>query len=430
MYAALGQSTVVPRSHPIVSVGWDDAGMTGTADEGTVLHADLDAFFASVEQRDDPSLRGRPVIVGGGVVMAASYEAKAFGIRAAMGGRQALRLCPDAIVVPPRMHAYTQASRDVFDVFHDTTPIVEGLSIDEAFLEVGGLRRIRGAPSSIAAQLRLDVFSRVGLPISVGVARTKYLAKVASAVSKPNGLLVVPIDQELTFLHALPVERLWGVGKVTARKLHEVRIDTVGQVAALGEGELIALLGPGSGRHLNALAHNRDPRRVEVGKRRHSMGAQHALGRGPHSLIDLDVVLLTLVDRVTRRMRGAGRTGSTVTIRLRFEDFTRSTTSHTLPQPTAHTSTVLGVARRLLLSRTEDIAMRGITLIGVAVGGLDDYSGQLVLPLDVDSGLELDDTIDAIREKFGSSSLRRAVQVGRNERPEMPTLPDQPGLPG
>ena len=395
-----------------------------TGGEGTVLHADLDAFFASVEQRDDPSLRGRPVIVGGGVVMAASYEAKACGVRSAMGGRQAMRLCPDAIVVPPRMHAYTQASRDVFQVFHDTTPIVEGLSIDEAFLEVGGLFRIRGAPSTIATQLRLDVRQRVGLPISVGVARTKYLAKVASAVSKPDGLLVVPIDQELLFLHALPVERLWGVGKVTAQKLHEARLHTVGAVAELGERELQSLIGPGAGRHLHALAHNQDPRRVEVGRRRHSMGAQHALGRGPHSPTDLDIVLLTLVDRVTRRMRGADRTGSTVTIRLRFDDFTRSTSSHTLPQPTAHTLTVLGVARVLLLSRSAEIAERGITLLGVAVNGLDDNPTQLVLPLDVESGVELDDAIDAVREKFGSSSLRRAVQVGRDERPEMPVLPD------
>lgn len=393
-------------------------------DEGTVLHADLDAFFASVEQRDDPSLRGRPVIVGGGVVMAASYEAKARGVRSAMGGRQALRLCPDAVVVPPRMHAYTQASRDVFAVFHDTTPVVEGLSIDEAFLEVGGLIRIRGAPSKIAAQLRLDVRQRVGLPISVGVARTKYLAKVASAVSKPDGLLVVPSDQELLFLHALPVERLWGVGKVTAQKLHEARLHTVGAVAALGELELQSLIGPGAGRHLHALSHNRDPRRVEVGRRRRSMGAQHALGSGHHSPADLDVVLLSLVDRVTRRMRGAGRNGGTVTIRLRFDDFTRSTSSHTLPQPTANMSTVLGAARGLLRSRGAEIAQRGITLLGVAVSGLDDNPAQLVLPLDVESGVELDDAIDAVREKFGSSSLRRAVQVGRGERPEMPVLPD------
>ncbi|MGA8986991.1 DNA polymerase IV, partial [Aeromicrobium sp.] len=340
--------------------------------EGTVLHADLDAFYASVEQRDDPSLRGRPVIVGGGVVLAASYEAKACGVRTAMGGREALRLCPDAVVVPPRMNAYTQASRDVFEVFHDTTPQVEGLSIDEAFLEVGGLRRIRGLPSSIAEQLRVDVRARVGLPISVGVARTKYLAKVASAVSKPEGMLVVPVEDELTFLHALPVERLWGVGRVTSQKLRDARIITVGDVAGLHEIELVQLLGPGAGRHLHALAHNHDPRPVVVGKRRGSMGAQQAIGRGPHTAAELDLALLTLVDRVTARMRAAGRTGRTVTIRLRFGDFTRSTSSHTLDRSTAHNLTVLDIARQLLRSRQGAIAEHGITLIGISVGSLDD----------------------------------------------------------
>ncbi|QGG40956.1 DNA polymerase IV [Aeromicrobium yanjiei] len=392
--------------------------------EGTVLHADLDAFYASVEQRDDPALRGRPVIVGGGVVLAASYEAKARGVRTAMGGRQALQVCPDAIVVPARFNAYTEASRAVFDVFHDTTPLVEGISIDEAFLEVGGLRRIRGAPSTIATQLRADVRDRVGLPISVGVARTKYLAKVASAVSKPEGMLVVPVEQELTFLHALPVERLWGVGKVTSAKLREARLTTVGDVAEMFEGELVQLLGPGAGRHLHALAHNRDPRPVQTGKRRGSMGAQHAMGRGDHSPADLDLVLLTLVDRVTRRMRAAGRTGSTVTIRLRFGDFTRSTSSHTLARPTAHTVTVLEVARQLLASRAGVIKDKGITLVGVSVGSLDDQPAQLALPLDVTSGAELDDAIDAVRDKFGSTALRRAVQLGRSDPVAAPHLPD------
>ncbi|MCW2789882.1 MAG: polymerase [Aeromicrobium sp.] len=392
--------------------------------EGTVLHADLDAFYASVEQRDDPSLRGRPVIVGGGVVLAASYEAKARGVRTAMGGRQALRACPDAIVVPPRMSAYTEASRAVFEVFHDTTPVVEGISIDEAFLEVGGLRRIRGAPSVIAQQLRDDVRERVGLPISVGVARTKYLAKVASAVSKPEGLLVVPVERELEFLHALPVERLWGVGKVTSAKLREARIHTVGDVAQMFEVELVQLLGPGAGRHLHALAHNRDPRPVQTGKRHGSMGAQHAIGSGRHSAAELDLTLLTLVDRVTRRMRAAGRTGSTVTIRLRFGDFTRSTSSHTLSQPTAHTLTVLDTARLLLASRAGAIKERGITLIGVSVGSLDDQPEQLSLPLDVTSGAELDSVIDAVRDKFGSAALRRAVQVGTRDPLAVPQLPD------
>ncbi|MGH8990912.1 MAG: DNA polymerase IV, partial [Acidimicrobiia bacterium] len=219
--------------------------------EATILHADLDAFYASVEQRDDPRLRDRPVIVGGGVVLAASYEAKAYGVRTAMGGGQARRLCPWAVVVPPRMEAYTEASRAVFEVFDDTSPLVEGLSIDEAFIDVGGLRRVSGTPVEIAVQLRAAVRRRVGLPITVGVAPTKFLAKVASAVGKPDGLLVVPAGGELAFLHPLPVERLWGVGPVTAGKLRARGIGTVGEVAGLDLATLESMLGPAAGRHLH-----------------------------------------------------------------------------------------------------------------------------------------------------------------------------------
>src|SRR5947199_3584978 len=252
------------------------------------LHADLDAFYASVEQRDDPRLRGRAVIVGMGVVLAASYEAKACGVRTAMGGAQARRLCPEAIVVPPRMKAYSEASRAVFKVFEQTSPVVEGLSIDEAFLDARGLRRISGTAAEIAARLRRDVRERVGLPITVGVARTKFLAKVASGVAKPDGLLVVPPDRELAFLHPLPVEALWGVGTVTAEKLHELGISTVGEVSELGEGALVTLLGRGAGRRLHALAHNRDPRPVVARRRRRSIGAQRALGRSRISFAELD----------------------------------------------------------------------------------------------------------------------------------------------
>ena len=246
--------------------------------EATILHADLDSFYASVEQRDNPSLRGRPVIVGGGVVLAASYEAKAFGVYTPMGGRQARSLCPHAIVVSPRMEAYSEASKAVFEVFNNTTPLVEGISIDEAFLDVGGLRRLAGTPTEIAIRLRARVLERVGLPITVGVARTKFLAKVASRVAKPDGLLVVPPEQELAFLHPLPVERLWGVGIKTATKLHDRGIDTVADVARLAESTLVSILGPASGRHLHALAHNYDPRPVVVGRRRRSIGSQRAIG--------------------------------------------------------------------------------------------------------------------------------------------------------
>src|SRR5437764_5854883 len=281
-----------------------------------VLHADADAFFASVEQRDDPRLRGRPVIVGGGVVLAASYEAKAYGIRTAMGGRQARRICPDAIVVPPRFSAYTEASRAMFAVFEDTSPVVEGLSIDEAFLDVRGMERIAGTPAQIAVRLRAAVRERVGVPVTVGVARTKFLAKVASAVAKPDGLLVVPPDRELAFLHPLPVERIWGVGPATAIKLHAQGVTTVGEVAALSERRLFELVGRAAGRQLHALAHNRDRRRVEAGRRRGSIGSQRAIGRGPHSALEMDATLIGIVERVTRRMRAAGRIGRTGVPRL------------------------------------------------------------------------------------------------------------------
>ncbi|MFB9236585.1 DNA polymerase IV [Plantactinospora siamensis] len=392
--------------------------------DASILHADLDAFYASVEQRDDPRLRGRPVIVGGGVVLAASYEAKAYGIRSAMGGRQARLLCPDAVVVPPRMSAYSAASRAVFDIFRDTTPLVEGLSIDEAFLDVGGLRRLAGAPVDIAARLRRTVRDRVGLPITVGVARTKFLAKVASGVAKPDGLLVVSPERELDFLHPLPVERLWGVGPVTAARLRDRRIRTVGHVARLGESALVSLLGAAAGRHLHALAHNRDPRPVRVGHRRGSMGAQHALGLGPRSPAELDAILAGLVDRVTRRMRSAGRPGRTVVLRLRFADYRRATRSRTLAKASADTAVVLGAARALLRTALPEIDRRGVTLLGVSVGNLDGHEVQPPLPFDAHPGAELDAAVDAVRDRFGSAALTRAALLGRESGPEMPLLPD------
>jgi DNA polymerase IV len=393
--------------------------------EATILHADLDAFFASVEQRDDPLLRGVPVIVGGWVVLAASYEAKASGVRTAMSGTEARRLCPEAVVVAPRMSAYAEASKAVFRVFDDTAPLVEGLSIDEAFLDVRGLERISGTPIEIATRLRGDVLERVGLPITVGIARTKFLAKVASGVAKPDGLLLVPPDRELAFLHPLPVERLWGVGPATARKLHAQRLATVGEVAQLGEAELVSLLGRASGRHLHALAHNRDPRPVQVGRRRRSVGAQRALGRSGRSPDAVDASLVALVDRVTRRLRAAGRVGRTVVLRLRFGDFSRATRSHTLPQATAQTATVLAVARGLLAAVQPVIEQRGLTLVGVAVGNLvDDSAVQLELPFAGTSADALDAALDDVRARFGSTAITRAVLLGRDQGFAMPLLPD------
>jgi DNA polymerase-4 len=394
-------------------------------DDPGILHADLDAFYASVEQRDDPRLRGRPVLVGGGVVLSCSYEARARGVRGAMGGGRARRLCPDAVVVPPRMSAYSEASKAVFEVFEQFAPVVEGLSIDEAFLDVRGLDHILGTPSQIARKLRAAVREQVGLPLTVGVARTKFLAKVASGVAKPDGLLVVPVDGELDFLHPLPVERLWGVGEKTAAKLHARGITTVAQVAARTELELIEMLGRGTGRQLHALAHNRDPRRVRKRSRRRSMGAQHALGPKSRSIAQAEIVLFGLVDRLTRRMRAAHRMARTVVLRLRFSDFSRATRSHTLAEATYETHVILDAARVLLATATPTIEERGITLVGVALTNLEDAgSAQLSLPFGNGREQALDTTLDDIRERYGSSAITRAVLLGREQAPSVPLLPD------
>ncbi|PJE22668.1 MAG: DNA polymerase IV [Mycobacterium sp.] len=394
--------------------------------EASIMHADLDSFYASVEQRDDPGLRGRPVIVGGGVVLAASYEAKAYGVRTAMGGTQARRLCPHAVVVPPRMSAYSKASNAVFEVFHDCTPQVEPLSVDEAFLDVAGLRRVSGTPLEIGARLREDVRARVGLPITVGIARTKFLAKVASQEAKPDGLLLVPPNRELEFLHPLPVRRLWGVGAVTADKLRTHGITTVAQVAELGESMLASMVGPAMGRQLHALSRNIDRRRVTTGVRRRSVGAQRALGRAGTTMspAEIDAVVVNLVDRITGRMRAAGRTGRTVVLRLRFEDFSRATRSQTMPWATSSTQPILATARRLVASAAPLIAERGLTLVGFAVSGIDRSGAQqLTLPFDGESPA-VDDAIDEVHRRYGKSALTRAVLVGRDPGLEMPRLPD------
>jgi DNA polymerase IV len=394
--------------------------------DASILHADLDSFYASVEQRDDPTLRGRPIIVGGGVVLAASYEAKAYGVRTAMGGAQARRLCPQAVVVPPRMSAYSRASEAVFDVFRDTTPIVEPLSVDEAFLDVAGLYRVSGTPAQIAARLRADVRDRVGLPITVGIARTKFLAKVASQEAKPDGLLLVAPDQELAFLHPLPVRRLWGVGSKTADKLNAHGLYSVADVAELGESTLASLLGGAMGRQLFALSHNIDRRRVTTGVRRRSVGAQRALGRAGNRMspTEIDAVVVNLIDRITGRMRAADRTGRTVVLRLRFDDFSRATRSHTLPWATSSTQPLLAAARQLVTSAAPLIAQRGLTLVGFAVSGIDRTGAQqLLLPFGGEPP-SVDEAVDQVRRRYGKSALTPAVLVGRDPGPEMPHLPD------
>jgi DNA polymerase IV len=313
----------------------------------------------------------------------------------------------------------------VFEVFRDTAPVVEALSIDEAFLDVRGLDHVTGSPVAIAARLRRRVAEQVGLPITVGVASTKFLAKVASAAGKPDGLLVVPAGGELDFLHPLAVERLWGVGPVSARKLRQRGLVTVGQVAGLGEAGLVSILGRAAGRHLHALANNRDPRRVRGRRRRRSMGAQRALGRRPRSAGALDADLVGLVDRLTWRLRAARRVCRTVTLRLRFDDFTRATRSHTMPYATAETPAILATARGLLAAAMPMIERRGITLVGVALGNLGEgHAIQLSLPFERVRPSALDTALDDIRDRYGSAAVTRAVLLGRDQRVAVPLLPD------
>jgi len=342
-----------------------------------------------------------------------------------MGGHRALRLCPHAIVVPPRMSAYSEASKAVFEVFRNTTPLVEGLSIDEAFLEVRGLRKIAGTPLEIAERLRREVLEQVGLPITVGIARTKFLAKVASGVAKPDGLLLVPPDGELEFLHPLPVERLWGVGRVTAEKLHARGVYTVGQVAKLAQSSLVGMLGKAAGRHLHALAHNYDPRPVRVGQRRRSIGSQRAMGSRPRTRADLEATLAALVDRVARRLRAAKRVCRTVVLRLRFADFARATRSHTLFRATDDTQVLLDTARQLLRDVMGLLDERGCTLVGISLANLDNVDAvQLVLPFDRYPAGALDTALDHVRDKYGSTAVTRAALLGRDPGIQVPMLPD------
>jgi DNA polymerase-4 len=350
----------------------------------TILHADVDAFFASVAQRDDPRLRGRPVIVGSWVVMAASYEARAYGIRGGMSTAQARRLCPDAIVAEHSWTAYATASRALFAIFERCTDVVEPGSMEEAFLDVADA----GEPAAeVAARLRRDVREQAGLPLSVGVARTKVLAKIASRSAKPDGLLVVAPEREVEFLHPLPVQRLWGVGPATVGKLHAYGLRTVGQAAALSEPELIAVLGKAAGRYVHAVANNHDHRPVQRRRGRRSVGAQRSLGRRQRSRAELDAALADLAERVTSRMQRKGRAGRTVVLRLRFGDYTRATRSCMLAYATADAGAIAAAARGLLDAAMPLVQQRGITLVGVTVTNLDgDSANQLALPLEEDPG--------------------------------------------
>ncbi|MDQ3103315.1 MAG: DNA polymerase IV [Actinomycetota bacterium] len=387
-------------------------------EEASILHADVDSFFASVEQRRDPSLMGRAVIVGGGVVMAASYEAKACGIHGGMNGARARMLCPQAVVVEPHFSDYGVASRELFDLFRRTAPLVEGLSMEEAFLDVGGLERISGSPARIAGRLRREVRDELELPISVGVARTKSLAKMASRAAKPDGLLVVSPGGEREFLHPLPIEALWGVGDATARRIARLGVRTVGDLADVPETSLVAALGRHAGSHLHALANLREHRPVRTRRRRRSYESQSALGSGQKSLREIEGRLAKSVERASRRMRAAGRSGRTVTLRLRFGDYSRASRSRTLPRATAATVPLLQAAVVLLGEAESQIEARGLTLIGVTIANLDAAACgiQLELPLQSAGADRLDDALDELHGRFGAAAVTRGLAGSRETR--------------
>jgi DNA polymerase IV len=344
--------------------------------------------------------------------MAATYEARAFGVRSAMPAEKARRLCPDLVVVPADFDAYTRASRQLFRVFRDTAPVVEGMSLEEAFLDVRGLERIAGHPVEIAIALRRRVRDEIGLPLSVGIARTKGVAKMASKMSKPEGLLAVGQKGELPFLHPLRVESLWGVGASTARRLEAAGVETVGQVAAMTREELEGLLGRARARSLHAFALGRDPRRVRIGARRRSVGAQRGMGLSRLRPEELDAALVSLVDRVTGRMRKGGHVGRTVILRMRFGDYKRATRSRTLPQVTAGSEPILAAARSLARESMPEIERRGLTMIGLTLQGLGDGGAvQLELPVGRSSPA-LDRALDEVHERFGSDAMTRGGTRG------------------
>ncbi|MGZ4802313.1 MAG: DNA polymerase IV [Acidimicrobiia bacterium] len=389
--------------------------------EPSILHLDLDAFFASVEQLADPSLRGRPVVVGGlgnrGVVAAASYEARRFGIHSAMPMARARRACPDAAFLSPRFDAYSDASAQVMAVLRDVTPLVEPISLDEAFLDVGGARRSLGGGPEIGQQLRARIRAETGLTASVGAATTKLLAKLASDLAKPDGMLVVEPGTELEFLHPLPVTRLWGVGPATRKRLDRFKVETVGDLAKLPESTLARELGASAGAHLHALAWNRDDRPVEPDRAMKSIGHEETFARDRDDLVGLERDALRMADAVTTRLRSASKTARTVQLKIRYGDFRTITRSHTLPSPTDLAAEIGETARDLL--RAVDLGA-GIRLLGVSVQQLEEgvaVQGRLDLeggpPAPSGERRALEEAVDTVRERFGDDAVGSAAFLER-----------------
>jgi DNA polymerase IV len=385
----------------------------------TILHADLDAFYASVEQLLDPSLRGRPIAVGGGVVLAASYEAKAFGVHGGMPGRRARELCPQLTFVSGHFKEYQRLGDAAIEVLGDFTPLVERISIDEAFADVAGCTHLFGPPAEIAQTVRRRVRAELGLPISVGVARTKHLAKIASQVAKPDGLVVVNPETELDFLHDLPVELMWGVGPVAKARLAEAGVLTIGQLARTSPGSLESLLGHAVGQKLAALAWNRDPREIATHRRAQSAGAQSAFGKKPAERQIIQPTLRHLADRVGSRLRAKSRLGRTVSVRVRFADLRSVTRSITLPAPISATAILAEIAEELVLGVLADHPdEQTISLLAISVSNLGEHSVlQLELPLGlVDDARRpgskkgmahwlADRAVDTIRDRFGWEAI-------------------------
>src|SRR3954468_11267923 len=391
----------------------------GMATTATILHADLDAFYASVEQLLDPSLRGRPIAVGGGVVLAASYEARAFGVRGGMPGRQARELCPHLRFVGGHFKEYQRLGDAAVKVIGDFTPLVERISIDEAFADVAGCTHLFGPPCEIAKSIRRRVRVELGLPISVGVARTKHLAKIASQVAKPDGLVVVDPDAELEFLHHLPVELMWGVGPVTKARLAEIGVLTIGQLARTPGWSLKRLLGPAAGEKLATLAWNRDPREIKIQHRARSAGAQSAVGRKPAEERVFRPTLLHLADRIGSRLRAKSRPGRTVTVRVRFANLKSVTRSVTLDAPISATVTLAELAEELVRALLADHPQeKTISLLAISVSHLEEHWDlELELPLGLEDehrrpGTRMgmarwaaDRAIDKIRDRFGWDAI-------------------------
>lgn len=390
-----------------------------------ILHADLDAFYASVEQLLDPRLRGKPIAVGGGVVLAASYEARAFGVQSGMPGRRARQLCPNLIFTGGRFKEYQRLGDAAIAVLADFTPDIERISIDEAFADVSGSTQLFGSPGEIAARVRARVKAEIGLTISIGVARTKHLAKIASQVAKPDGLVVVEPDVELTFLHGLPIDLMWGVGPATKAKLAAHGIETIGQLALRSPGAMERVLGRAVGRKLTALSWNRDPREIETRRRSHSAGAQSALGRRPAAEQVYRPVLHHLAERIAGRLRAKDRPCRTVTVRVRFANLRSITRSITLPAPIIATNALAEIAVDLVRGALADYPdERTISLLAISASNLGDDDVQLELPFAMaDDGRRpgtrkglmrsrADRAVDAIRDRFGWQAVSYASAIG------------------